>query len=134
MIRLNDDDSDRPVGGGDDVVMTKCRIKNKICTVHKCGTKAVGVTHKKWGWIDKKKEFGYIFRKTMKYFCDVRRGACEVVNRPPLRTSRSSTPGGTGGEAGKLFGNSEKVQDTHTAQLRSVMDGLGDQTETELDE
>ena len=124
MGRQNDDD-------GGDVVMTKCIIENKYCVIHKCGTKGVSVTDKKWGWIAKKKEFGYISRKTMKYFCDVRRGALDVVSRPPVSTSRSSTPGGTGVEVGRLFGQNKKVQNTH---LHRVMDRLGDQAETELDE
>ena len=67
----------------------------------------------------------------MKYFCDVRRGALDVVSRPPLSTSRSSTPGGTGVEVGRLFGQNKKVQNT---LLHRVVDRLGDQAETELDE
>ena len=46
--------------------------KNLKCREHDCAIKCVNVSSKKWQWIENKKQFGNVSKKTKKYICPVR--------------------------------------------------------------
>ena len=65
---------------------TECVLdKKKLrCLEHECAIKVMNVSSKKWQWIGKKKEFGYVCKKSKKYICEGMRqkqpvrGSCQV--------------------------------------------------------
>ena len=64
----------------------KCNIEKKRCLTHGCDTIATKVSSKKWKWIVKKKEYGFVNSKTTKYLCKSRIRGCEV---PDSATSQA---------------------------------------------
>ena len=67
-LRSNDDQCD--VKGGDNEVV--CRVRLGKCVVHGCEAKSVKISSKKWRWIERRKEFGYVDVKTTKIICRAR--------------------------------------------------------------
>ena len=50
----------------DDCVLNKKQLR---CEKHDCVIKVLSVSNQKWQWIDKKKLYGYVTRKSKKYRC-----------------------------------------------------------------
>ena len=65
--KLNTDDDNRLVGENASVV--KCIFRRGKCVTHGCDTKSFKVSVKKWQWIDRRKEYGYVSSKTTRYIC-----------------------------------------------------------------
>ena len=49
-----------------DCVMNKKQLR---CEKHDCAIKVLSVSNRKWQWIEKKKQYGYVTRKSKKYRC-----------------------------------------------------------------
>ena len=100
---------DRDVDRGDDDNV-RCSIVNKHCVTHQCDTKTIKVTDKKWGWIEKKKQFGYIPKKATKYICMFRisgQGTPSVDNSGVSMTGESSGNTSKCGEVGRFLRNTD---------------------------
>ena len=65
-----DDDNNIEGGGGNQRI---CQIVDKnYCNNHNCQLTKIFVTNKRWGWIEKKKCFGNITSKRVKWICPLR--------------------------------------------------------------
>lgn len=56
-------------GGGVTGKVTCMKNKDGMCVTHKCKMKTIHVTSKKWKWINRKKEYGYVSTKVKKDVC-----------------------------------------------------------------
>ena len=83
-------------GGGSQIT---CQIVNKnFCNTHNCQLTKIAVTNKRWGWIEKKKCFGNISSKRVKWICPLRNCGPVAPEKVPdltvCTTVQSSVQGG----------------------------------------
>ena len=64
-----DDDITTSVNGDDVVSVEKCVFRRGRCVTHNCDTRSFKVSVKKWQWIDRRKEYGFVSSKVTKYIC-----------------------------------------------------------------
>ena len=68
----------------DECVIDRKRLR---CMKHDCAVKIVNVSAKKWQWIENKKQYGNVYRKTKKYIC-------QAQSQKLVREPRTPEPGG----------------------------------------
>ena len=49
----------------------ECELDKKLlrCKKHNCKLNVMNVTSKKWQWVERKRQYGYVTKKTKKYVC-----------------------------------------------------------------
>ena len=47
----------------DDTSVIKYRVRKSQCVIHKCEAKSIRTSIKEWGWLEKKKIYGYKYNK-----------------------------------------------------------------------
>ena len=99
-MNVNPNDMNEEVRSKDDIpveMQPKCVMKNMRCITHDCEVRKNVVTSKVWGWIERKKCFGYKPKKTTKLIC-VGRGRPSVSVMPvttnPAAMGIKLRPGG----------------------------------------
>ena len=85
-------------GGGsygktENLNVEECVMINKKtwCSKHNCRVSKVTVTSKKWQWLDKKKCYGNVSSKVMKYLCRNRNSGHTVQSVPPKNVTESNS-------------------------------------------
>ena len=112
----------------------KCVIVRKRCKTHMCDTKSIQVSTKDWKWIEKKKQYGYVHKKTTKYICDVRRQGGYEVSDNASASARFPRLGNKGVEVGRFLADINPNDITRDPNLadKSERTNQGKLSETEL--
>ena len=88
--------SDDRIDGGDNEVV--CRVRLGKYVVHGCEAKSVKISSKKWRWIERKKEFGYVNVKTTKVICRARTKGVVFPEKVRTNWCTAVQQGKSGGE------------------------------------
>ena len=124
---LNTDDENRMVG--EDASVVKCIFRRGRCVTHGCDTKSFKVSIKKWQWIARKKEYGYVSSKTTRYIClnlvegRVAPGKASLSSGSNISQQQRDV----GVEVGRIFGE----ENTISQQQRAVQNGAPEYDERE---
>ena len=68
---VEDDRSKEDIYERTDAQSNECELDKKIlrCKIHNCKLNVMNVTSKKWQWVERKRQYGYVTKKTKKYVC-----------------------------------------------------------------
>ena len=68
---VEEEGSKEDICGQNDKQSNECELDKRLlrCKKHNCRLKVMNVTSKKWQWVEKKRQYGYVSKKTKKYVC-----------------------------------------------------------------